>query len=225
MECGRIRRAALIGAAALLAASCGGDEASSSDGLAERTEATPDDSSSTTASTPVTMTTTTAPPPVATPIVACPDLATVATLVSFLGDGVTVTPDEVRPGQDLGCKISDAKGSYVWFYVTRENVDADVAGLRQLVQAANQDADEIDRRYDSSFDDGDVLGAVDLNHIGDRSVDGTQWLGGAFAAVVTGDVLCAIPAFGSSFYGFDADPPAGVLDQVRGLVRHACGLA
>ncbi len=162
-------------------------------------------------------------------ITECPSANRLTQFVSFVTSrGPANTPTEgaeAQPEVTLACRYMGGDASLLSFYVADfgDQADAEFAELSLPLKTAPDDDKPESREFDKVIDEEETVALVDVNYIGDLSVDGTQYVSGLSGVVRNGSFICAVPLLGSAANGQDG---AALRDNVDGMVellRFACG--
>jgi hypothetical protein len=163
----------------------------------------------------------------AEPISRCPSARRVRRFVSYVRrEGArdrAAGGAEDQPEVTLAC-LYKGEGT-LSFYVADfgDEAKARFDALSLPFQDAPDDDEAEDREFDEIVDEPTVAGLVDVNFVGDLSVDGTKYLSGASGVVHNGRYICSVPLFGSAVNGQDGAELNAYLDGMLDLLRYACG--
>jgi len=164
----------------------------------------------------------------AAPIAKCPSAKRIAEYLDFVESRDTVSSPnsgaESQPEVVLACRYSGTD-SVLSFYVADFGAGAGdrFAALTAPLRSLPEDARPESREFDKVVDEGDSVVLVDVNYVGDYSVDGTQYLSGASGVVRNGGFLCSVPLMGMALSGSDGAALRDYADRVTELLRFVCG--
>lgn len=166
-------------------------------------------------------------PETASAITECPSADRVGQFLPFVTSreptGTPTEGAEAQPEVTLACQYSG--GGLLSFYVADfgDRAEAKFAELSAPLKNATDDDEPENPELDKVIDEEHAAAMVDVNYVGDSSVDGTQYVSGANGVVRNGPFICSVPFFGLAVNGQDDAALRDNVDGVVELLRFACG--